>query len=493
MTMAVDDDHDSSFSGQQQQQEETQPHQQYLQQHDCMIGNQDQFFQSSFSGPPPMDPIHATSAFASAAGQGNQFQNNFMGLDAQLLQAAFQQQQLQQQQQQQQSMMIQQQQQLRQQASNLLLSSASLNNFLQNNPHHNSTHNLIPMHLQASAMPPSLNGTPGYEPALIPSNLLLHTSQGLFSEAILAAAASANANTTAQAAPCPILTVQDRPQVPPVYNGVNPHYPGLRLVHTSPPIFAVDQFLTPLECDFLIHVASDSFGPAPVVGKGSGEISPSRTSSTCYLAREDVPDYMRKVSWLTGKPIEHCELPQVGRYLPSQQYLQHYDAFDLSNEDGRRFCSNGGQRTVTVLVYLNHVEQGGGTFFPALNLQIQPRQGMAIVFFPATIDGYLDKMALHAALPAIDPKFVSQVWIRQGEYKGQPSKRLLQTMGMPLDGTTATPSISSDATMATNSNNNANSNNVSGASMGAPPGFLFSQNYNATNNINNQQQQNSMY
>jgi len=134
------------------------------------------------------------------------------------------------------------------------------------------------------------------------------------------------------------------------------------------------------------------------------------------------------VSLLTGKPVEHCELPQVGRYFPSQQYLQHFDAFDLSNEDGRRFASNGGQRTVTVLVYLNNVERGGETAFPALDLEIRPRKGMALVFFPATVDGLLDKNVLHAAKPAIDTKYVSQVWIRQGNYDGIPSKRIFSSV-----------------------------------------------------------------
>ena len=174
---------------------------------------------------------------------------------------------------------------------------------------------------------------------------------------LAAIAAASNSNhliDTAAISPQPIpLTVQDRPMTAPVYNGVNPHYPGLKVLHNSPPVFCVENFLAPHECDFLIGAAHDSFGPAPVVGKGSGEISPSRTSSTCYLAREDLPDLMRKVTLLTGKPIDHCELPQVGRYLSSQQYLQHYDAFDLSTEDGRRFASNGGQRTITVLIYLN--------------------------------------------------------------------------------------------------------------------------------------------
>lgn len=218
--------------------------------------------------------------------------------------------------------------------------------------------------------------------------------------------------------------------MPPVYNGVNLFYPGLRLLHHNPPIFAVDNFLSEAECSFLIHTAHGSFTAAPVVGSGVGEVSASRTSSTCYLSRDDLPIYMNKICTLTNKPIHHCELPQVGRYLPSQQYKQHFDAFDLSNVDGCRFASNGGQRTVTVLVYLNTVTQGGQTRFPSLPLlnDISPKRGMAIVFFPATVDGLLDKMALHAALPAVDTKYVSQVWIRQGPYDGQPSKRLARIM-----------------------------------------------------------------
>lgn len=233
-----------------------------------------------------------------------------------------------------------------------------------------------------------------------------------------------SSSTEAGAATGGGYTVQDHPYKTPVYNGVNPHYPNLQMIHLNPPIFAVPDFLTPTECDFLICIAQDCFTPAPVVGKGTGELTSSRTSSTCYLAREDLPEYMNKISLLTGKPVEHCELPQVGRYFPSQQYLQHFDAFDLSNQDGVRFASNGGQRTVTVLTYLNDVERGGHTAFPTLNLEIQPKKGMALVFFPATVDGLLDKNALHAARPAVDTKYVSQVWIRQGPYDGVPSKRM---------------------------------------------------------------------
>lgn len=126
---------------------------------------------------------------------------------------------------------------------------------------------------------------------------------------------------------------------------------------------------------------------------------------------------------------------------------QHFDAFNLDEEDGRRFASNGGQRTVTVLVYLNDVFNGGATAFPTLKLQIQPRQGMALVFFPATVDGVLDRQALHAALPALDTKYVSQIWIRQGSYFGQASKRLSQLMGPPLGAPATMATTTTTATL----------------------------------------------
>jgi hypothetical protein len=131
-----------------------------------------------------------------------------------------------------------------------------------------TTHNLIPPHLQQLLLTPNhaLNGTPGFPSALVP---MTEERRDL-------------------------TVVSPSPSPPECYNGVNLQYPGLSVLHAAPPIFTVSNFLSPAECEFLISVAQDCFGPAPVVGKGSGEISASRTSSTCYLAREDVPDILRK-------------------------------------------------------------------------------------------------------------------------------------------------------------------------------------------------------
>jgi len=116
------------------------------------------------------------------------------------------------------------------------------------------------------------------------------------------------------------------------------------------------------------------------------------------------------------------ELPQVARYASSQRYVEHYDGVDPHTEAGRAFCHSGGQRVATVLVYLNNVGSGGCTRFKRLDLEVAPKKRSALVFFPGFMNGELDTDALHAGMPAVDTKWVSQVWIRK-EFRedGQPS------------------------------------------------------------------------
>lgn len=180
------------------------------------------------------------------------------------------------------------------------------------------------------------------------------------------------------------------------YQPINPRYPGLSIANSSPSIFVVDNFLSPEKCDLLIQSATPFMIPAPVVGAGNGEVSASRTSTTCFIAREDVPSVVNGVSeLLMGKPVEHIELPQVGRYQAGEEYRAHYDSFDMETADGRRFASNGGQRVCTVLIYLNDVPTGGQTAFPLLRQAFQPKQGRALVFFPSKLNGEVDSQTLH--------------------------------------------------------------------------------------------------
>jgi prolyl 4-hydroxylase len=70
-----------------------------------------------------------------------------------------------------------------------------------------------------------------------------------------------------------------------------------------------------------------------------------------------------------------------------------------------------------VLTYLCDVSAGGGTYFPKLDKRFMPRRGMAVIFFPCTVDGRLDPLALHTAEKAVDEKWVCQTWVRQYDFK----------------------------------------------------------------------------
>ncbi len=145
-------------------------------------------------------------------------------------------------------------------------------------------------------------------------------------------------------------------------------------------------------------------------------IHSSRTSRTTFLDRTTppCPEIISKVVTLTGVHARRVEPPQIARYEHGEQYTAHLDAADDLAQRGARFTSisadGGGNRICTVLIYLNDVRCGGATQFPRLGLTVRPRKGSAVVFFPADLDGRADPDTLHAALPAVDTKWVAQVW-----------------------------------------------------------------------------------
>ena len=178
----------------------------------------------------------------------------------------------------------------------------------------------------------------------------------------------------------------------PEFLPLNMEYPGLRKVHERPPIFVCDDFLNDEECEAFIRVGEPLLQRSKTHAVAGSEATKGRTSLTCHLAKttEPCPLMMEKLQKLTNKPFGHMELPQVARYTDSQRYIEHYDGVDPHTEAGRVFCANGGQRVGTVIMYLNDVEEGGGTFFRRINFEMRPRKGLACIFFPGFMNGELD-------------------------------------------------------------------------------------------------------
>ena len=75
-----------------------------------------------------------------------------------------------------------------------------------------------------------------------------------------------------------------------------------------------------------------------------------------------------------------------------------------------------GVRILTVFLYLNNVEAGGGTNFPLLDLTVEPKIGRALIW-PSVLDKHpnaADYRTNHQALPVEQGiKFGINAWLHQ--------------------------------------------------------------------------------
>ena len=190
----------------------------------------------------------------------------------------------------------------------------------------------------------------------------------------------------------------------------------LRLLHQSPPVLAIDNFFTTDECE----KTKDAIGGAYQVNSATfkGALS-TRTSTSWFCHYSQVPALLAKAHHVLNIPYESMEEPQVVRYKKGQEFSWHYDEVPLPQLD------NGGQRLATLLVYLTDVpSRGGGTVFRDLEFQgrqltMQPKQGSALLFFPAFRDGKADDRTLHKSevISGDEEKWIVQMWIHQRKYQ----------------------------------------------------------------------------
>lgn len=188
-------------------------------------------------------------------------------------------------------------------------------------------------------------------------------------------------------------TVQDpKPSFQSPFHEIDLHFPGIRHIHRDPDILVIDDFLSKEECESIMKHAEPHLIPCLIKHPQTGQVmqDPSRTSTNANLPQADVPDIVKRLVRLTRcTNASYLETLQVLCYSDGQKFEPHTDGFD-GPTTACGFHQSG--RLVTVFCYLNTVPTGGSTVFTQLGagrdgeegLTIQPRQGMAVVHFPAT-------------------------------------------------------------------------------------------------------------
>ncbi|MCW2651019.1 MAG: hypothetical protein JWR32_1995 [Mycobacterium sp.] len=117
-----------------------------------------------------------------------------------------------------------------------------------------------------------------------------------------------------------------------------------------------------------------------------------------------------------GLRPNHLEHWQAARYRRGERFDEHHDA-GFFGSDPR------GERTTSVVVYLDSQPSGGAIYFPALRLRIQPRPGRAVVWPNLLPDASPDPRMRHVACPARRGKTTLTVWERQRPTRNTAARR----------------------------------------------------------------------
>ena len=194
-------------------------------------------------------------------------------------------------------------------------------------------------------------------------------------------------------------------------------------MHSADPIlYVVNDFLSNVECDAFIEASKGKLKPSTVISPDKHIQHESRTSENCWIehdANEVVHEVSKRFSILVQMPIRNAEQYQLVYYKKGTEYKPHFDSFDYETDDGKKNWEPGGQRMITVIAYLNDVEEGGETGFPKLGIDIPPKKGDAVVFhntlpIDAGAHPKIHPRSLHGGMPVLKgEKWMVNLWFRE--------------------------------------------------------------------------------
>lgn len=179
-------------------------------------------------------------------------------------------------------------------------------------------------------------------------------------------------------------------------------------------LYVVPRFLSEDECTGITRLIDADKAPSTLMQDEPDK--EFRTSSTCHMDRHNpmVRSVESKITSLMGIDPRHGETMQGQHYSVGQQFKAHNDYFHANTSYWEDTQKRGGQRTWTVMVYLNDVAAGGQTNFPLAGLRLDPRRGNAIVWNNLDRTGQPNPMTLHQGMPVLGGcKYIVTKWYRE--------------------------------------------------------------------------------
>ena len=186
--------------------------------------------------------------------------------------------------------------------------------------------------------------------------------------------------------------------------------------YTEPVLYP--DFIDDTQANAILNLAKPLFAESTVV---TGSDTNIRKSQTAWLDKNDhvIGTVIKRVCDITNIPFENAEKMQVVKYEPNGFYIDHFDASCDDRKECVEFEKNGGQRVVTMIIYLNDDFTGGTTRFKNLQTEFQPVKNNGLLFYSLQKDG--DKchpLSLHSGMPVkTGEKYIANIWLRERPYK----------------------------------------------------------------------------
>ena len=191
----------------------------------------------------------------------------------------------------------------------------------------------------------------------------------------------------------------------------------------QPDVVVLQDVLTHAECNELVALSKPKLERSRIVDHQTGaeEVMDLRSSYGTYFLRGEnslVKRIEQRLATLIGMPTDNGEGLQILHYGVGAEYQPHYDFFLPESSGSAIHVAKGGQRVITVIMYLNDVEEGGETIFPEIDFTVAPRKGSAVYFSYCNSDNKLDRMTLHGGTPVRrGEKWIATLWVRQHTYQ----------------------------------------------------------------------------
>ncbi|HVJ00052.1 MAG TPA: 2OG-Fe(II) oxygenase [Sphingomonas sp.] len=191
--------------------------------------------------------------------------------------------------------------------------------------------------------------------------------------------------------------------------------PGIQRVPTPRlTLFIGRDFLDSQACAAVIDRIDTRRRPS-TIADANGDTA-FRTSETCDLDSADpVIDRLDVlISAFTGLDRAFGEPIQGQRYAVGQEFKAHTDYFEPRGMDYDAHCRHTGNRTWTVMIYLNAPQAGGATRFRAIDKTIRPETGKLLAWNNRRPDGSPNPATLHHGMKVRSgTKYIVTKWFRE--------------------------------------------------------------------------------